>query len=85
MPSTRTHNFFLLYFLENRLAAAEQEVNRANLGEKLANLDEIKNIQNQNMKTFQNEIDQLDSDVNNIKLISDSLPDGCFKRTRLEP
>ena len=72
-------------FPEKRLAAAEEDVRRANLSDRLANLVERKNLQNQWIKNYQNEIVQLDLEVNNIKLIAEALPEGCFKRQRLEP
>lgn len=58
---------------------------RANLSERLDSLVELKNLQNQWIKNYQNEIGQLESEVGNIKLIADALPAGCFKRQRLEP
>lgn len=58
---------------------------RANLSDRLTSLRELKNLQNQWIKNYQNQIDQLEGEVANIKLISDALPPGCFKRQRLEP
>lgn len=75
----------VFFFLEKRLTAAEDEVNRANLTDRLNDLDRVKNEQNLSIKSYQNEVSQLESEVNNIKLISDALPDGCFKQPRLEP
>lgn len=77
--------FLFAKYIENRLAVAEAEVNRANLTERLAELDRVKNEQNQSIKSYQNEVFQLESEVNNVKLISDALPDRCFKQPRLEP
>lgn len=37
------------------------------------------------IKSYQAEIEQLEGEVVNIRMIADSLPDGCFKRVRLEP
>lgn len=71
--------------VESRLSAAEAEVSRANLTERLSDLDRVKNDQNQSIKSHQNEVSQLESEVNNIKLISEALPVGCFKQPRLEP
>lgn len=76
---------FQFEFSEKRLADAENEVKRANLDDRLASLDEMKNLQNQWKKNYQYEIDQLENEISNIKLIAESLPDGCFKRARLEP
>lgn len=67
------------------MSDAENEVTRANLDGRLASLDEMKNLQNQWKKNYQYEIDQLENEVSNIKFIAESLPDGCFKRARLEP
>lgn len=75
----------LFYVIENRLSAAEAEVNRANLTDRLADLDRVKNEQNLSIKSYQNEVTQLEAEVRNIKLISEALPDGCFKQPRLEP
>lgn len=75
----------VFFFIEKRLDDAENEVTRANLDERLASLDEMKNLQNQWKKNYQNEIDQLENEIQNIKLIAESLPEGCFKRARLEP
>lgn len=72
-------------FAEKRLTAAEADVNRANLTERLADLDRVKNEQNLSIKSYQNEMLQLEDEVNNIKLISEALPAGCFKQPRLEP
>lgn len=60
-------------------------MNRANLTDRLAELDRVKNDQNQSIKAYQTEVLQLQDDVNNIKLISESLPNQCFKQPRLEP
>lgn len=77
--------FFSVNIVENRLSAAEAEVNRANLTERLSDLDRVKNEQNLSIKSYQNEVLQLESEVQNIKLISEALPAGCFKQPRLEP
>lgn len=80
--------YYALWFIlypEKRLADAEIEVNRANLNDRLAELDRIKNEQNQSIKSYQNEMIHLESEVKNIKLISEALPDRCFKQPRLEP
>lgn len=37
------------------------------------------------MKQYQEEHDELRSEVDNIKDILDQLPDGCYKRIVLEP
>lgn len=63
---------------------AENEVNRANLAQRLAELDRVRNEQVQSIKSYQTEVAQLESEVQNIRLIADALPNGCFKQPRLE-
>jgi hypothetical protein len=43
------------------------------------------NQQAQWVKNYQDEVDRLEADVLNIEDISNSLPDGCWKRVQLEP
>jgi len=43
------------------------------------------NRQAQWVKNYQDEVDRLQADVLNIEDISNSLPDGCWKRLQLEP
>jgi laminin, gamma 1 len=81
----RMNEIILIFFLEKRLGAAEAELNRANLTERLEIINERKNMQNKQIKNYQKEISELEGEVANIKSIADSLPSGCFKRTRLEP
>lgn len=71
--------------LEDRLMAAEKELEDAQLTNKLHVLNESKNIQSQNIKSYQRELAELETEVANIKMIADSLPEHCYKRTRLEP
>lgn len=83
----KTHFFFsfFLQFTEKRLSDAEDEVRRADLTSRVSNLVRVKNIQNQWIKNYENEIGQLEDEVDNIKTIAATLPEGCFKRSRLEP
>jgi len=85
LASLRDINVNDLDVLEKRLTAAEEEVRRANLSERLENLAELKSLQSQWIRNYQSEIVQLESEVANIRLIADALPPGCFKRQRLEP
>lgn len=71
--------------LEEKLIMAEEELKRVKLDDRLETLNELKNHQNQMIKSYNKEISQLEADVNNIRAIADALPTGCFKRTRLEP
>jgi coxsackievirus/adenovirus receptor len=43
------------------------------------------NQQAQWVKNYQDEVERLQVDVQNIEDISNSLPDGCWKRVQLEP
>jgi coxsackievirus/adenovirus receptor len=45
----------------------------------------VVNWQAQWVKDYQDEVDRLQTDVQNIEDISNSLPDGCWKRVQLEP
>lgn len=72
-------------FAEKRLADAEKQVNLANLSERLSDLDRVRNEQIHSIKLYQSEVGQLESEVNNIRLIADALPHRCFKQPRLEP
>lgn len=56
----------------------------ANLSNRMETLNDQRIHQNQFIKDHQNEIAQLVLDVANIRDISEALPEGCFKRTRLE-
>lgn len=71
--------------LGERLTAAEKELEDAQLTNKLHVLNESKNLQTQNIKSYQRELAELENEVANIKMIADSLPENCYKRTRLEP
>lgn len=70
---------------ERRLKDAENELEQANLSQRIDNLIEIRNTQNQSIKNYRDTIIELESEVNNIRLISEALPNECFKRPRLEP
>lgn len=72
-------------FLEKKLADAEEELKRVKLDDRLETLNELKNNQNHLIKSYNNEINELEAEVLNIQAIADALPDACFKRTRLEP
>lgn len=45
----------------------------------------MKILQSRWIKKYQSEVAELEAEVVNIKAISSALPNGCFKRTRLEP
>lgn len=63
---------------------AETRLQEANLSNRMETLNDQRIHQQQFIKDHQLEIKQLHLDVNNIRDISEALPEGCFKRTRLE-
>lgn len=63
----------------------EEELAKAKLAERIESLRGIRNHQNSDMKRYKADIKQLESEVANIKQISNTLPDRCYKRQRLEP
>lgn len=70
---------------DQKLNTTEDELNRAKLNERIESLRGLRNHQNSDMKGYITEISQLEKEVANIRHISSALPNGCFKRTRLEP
>jgi coxsackievirus/adenovirus receptor len=74
-----------LLLLDKKLNATEKELNKVNLVEKIESLRGIRNHQNNDIKKYKAEIDFLENEVTNIQEISNSLPQGCYKRTHLEP
>ncbi|XP_046665340.1 laminin subunit gamma-1 isoform X1 [Homalodisca vitripennis] len=71
--------------LEQRLAEAESEFYAANLDEQLDTLNKAKISQTQLVTSYKAEVMRLEQEVDNIEDIRNALPDGCWKRTRLEP
>lgn len=71
--------------LEARLLAAQEEFDRADLDSRIEALTSAKQIQSQWMKSYQEDVDRLTADVDNIQDIRDALPKGCFKQLILEP
>jgi coxsackievirus/adenovirus receptor len=67
------------------LNKTEAELDKAQLSDRIQALHDMKNHQNRWIKQYQMEIVTLEKEVANIKAISNALPSGCFKRTRLEP
>jgi laminin gamma 1 len=75
----------LLEDLERRLAKAEEELKSADLDNRMGELRNIREEQNRWMRDYDDEIEKLKRDVANIADIRSSLPDGCFRRLKLEP
>lgn len=70
--------------LEANLARAEKELEDSDLDKRFNDLSEARNQQRKWVDRYTNDLIQLRRDVDNIEQIKDSLPDGCFKRPKLE-
>ncbi|XP_064457402.1 laminin subunit gamma-1-like isoform X3 [Ornithodoros turicata] len=71
--------------LEERLRQAERDMAQARLDDRVAELQNAREMQLGWMRDYEDEINKLKKDVANVKDISESLPEGCFRRIRLEP
>lgn len=80
-------NFFVFNYdyIDKKLNNTEEELDKAKLTDRIESLRGIRNQQNGDIKKYKSEIALLEEEVENIKRISSALPQGCFKRTRLEP
>ncbi|XP_033223143.1 laminin subunit gamma-1 isoform X2 [Belonocnema kinseyi] len=74
-----------LNLLEERLHAAQAEIEAANLESRIRALTDAKNHQTQLVKYYEEEVNRLKSEVENIDEIKKALPTECFKRVHLEP
>ncbi|KAF4517691.1 hypothetical protein B566_EDAN016517 [Ephemera danica] len=71
--------------LEKKLADAERDFQAANLDQRMDELKAMRLQQMQWMKDYTEEVARLRAEVNNVEDIRNSLPDGCWKRVKLEP
>ncbi|XP_067209558.1 laminin subunit gamma-1 isoform X2 [Linepithema humile] len=71
--------------LEERLVAAEKEIKAANLDQRIRALTDAKNLQTQWVKNYEDEVNRLRIEVENIDDIRKALPTDCYQRVRLEP
>ncbi|XP_051161958.1 laminin subunit gamma-1 [Leptopilina boulardi] len=74
-----------LNLLEKRLIAAQDEIEAANLDKRIRTLTDAKNLQTQWVKNYEDEVNRLKLEVENIDDIKKALPTDCYKRVRLEP
>lgn len=74
-----------LHFIENRLIFVEGELTRANLTGRIDKFRELRNQQKKWIDKYEKELSELDEEVQNVRLISEALPDNCYTRNRLEP
>lgn len=71
--------------LERKLEQAERELREADLDTRLGELRLAQTGQAKQIGDFEAELELLRREVLNIADIRFSLPEGCFRRTRLEP
>jgi len=71
--------------LEKRLNEAEEQMKNANLDNKTQALTEARSGQAKLMHDYAKELDKLTKDVVNIKQISETIPEQCYRRMSLEP
>ena len=74
-----------LYELENRLREAEKDLKTTDLDARVGQLEKMNDEQKLWIKSYEDEVAKLASDVANIAKIRESLPNGCFRRLHLEP
>lgn len=74
-----------LNLLEKRLLSAQEEIKAANLDKRIRTLTDAKNLQTQWVKNYEDEVNRLKLEVENIDDIKKALPTDCHKRVRLEP
>lgn len=75
----------LLDELEKRLEQVEKEHQEADFDTRMGELRQARDIQNQWMKDYTEEVEKLEKDVKNIAEIASALPDKCYRRVVLEP
>ncbi|XP_031846744.1 laminin subunit gamma-1 isoform X2 [Nomia melanderi] len=74
-----------LNHLEERLIAVEKDIAAANLDQRIRALTDAKNLQTQWVKNYEDEVNRLRMEVENISDIRKVLPVDCYKRVQLEP
>lgn len=71
--------------LEEDLRRAEEKVKEVNLDQILEDLLNKHRNQNALIQMYEDEIQSLRKEVENVENIANSLPDDCFKKVILEP
>ena len=71
--------------LERDLAQADEDLKASNLSERLAAIERARNEQYYYRSKFTDELKALNSDVENIRIINETLPRECFRPIKLEP
>lgn len=70
---------------EIEIRQIEQQIRDAELEESLEKLRNKHKEQDELIDQYNKEIEKLERDVLNIEQITRSLPNGCFKKIKLEP
>lgn len=71
--------------LEQRLLDANNDYKASNLDDRVDKLRKMDEDQKKWIHSYEEEVRKLAADVANIAKIREALPDGCFRRLRLEP
>ena len=75
----------LLAELERKLEDAERELRNANLDERLSKLKTARGQQQGWIRNYDDLIEKLKRDVQNVNDIRQAIPDACYRREKLEP
>jgi len=71
--------------LEQKLEIAERDFLESDLDRRIEEMRQARIIQNQWVKDYEEALARLQSEVDNVEEIKEALPDGCWKRLKLEP
>jgi len=71
--------------LEQKLEMAERNFDEQTLDRQIEEMRQARIIQNQWVKDYEEALARLQSEVDNVEEIKEALPDGCWKRLKLEP
>lgn len=71
--------------LDKEIEQIETKINETKLEDRVQELQQKHKIQASLITEYNAKIEELERDVDNIKSIVESLPDGCFRRLELEP
>nr|CAG4643691.1 EOG090X005Q [Lepidurus arcticus] len=71
--------------LERKLAAAERDLQESDLDRRLEELRSARITQSSWVRDYEEELARLRLEVDNVQAIKEALPDGCWKRLKLEP
>lgn len=89
MVSEFSQHFFhpkiIKIFLETKLNEAESELETTQLSQKIKNLKDQREEQNELIKKYEVEMAELEHELAVIRENVKSLEDRCYRRTQLEP